>query len=817
MKLLTLMLLLLAPGLACAAFTDNGDGTITDTVTCLQWQKATMDTNNDGTPDPLTWQQALAAAEGLTLAGKSDWRLPDKNELRSLVDYSRYSPAIDPVFAATTQPSSYWSSTTFADSSHLAWLVNFFNGLDDHDNKTPNYYVRAVRGTQCGPKWTPPPPTGRIFNSPMTGPPGTTFTQSGTGFRPNSTVTLHFRDLFGLELPVVQRATDATGAFSLTYTAPLNKPFGTYTWWAVDDATGGMSERIGYLIVNPGASTDISQGSRTVLPSITVRNSYGTLESEGAFDSEKETFVIVHGWNLPFFPTSTPEWMIKMGKEIKKKGANVLYWNWQEKARTKVADKVWNGKNDQSCYDISLPEAVVYPPNEITDPGQMTEIPYDETKDSGSYLAGALNGALKDLAYDQPIHFVGHSLGTLVSTYAIQRAHKNEHPWADLISHLVFLDSPCYGGVPGGDFLRKLRERRADQNNPFFWENYMSQVGKSYKGDEAVPDVNVWLQPKAIGLNTFNHFDAHAYAHEWYAYSVDNFTNKEFIKESSTPSTTRPYGFYWWQENNRVGVSSDYSQNTTWPHYQLSQGTAWDVGYDVASSIVIDLTDAYAEATVEMAEQIAAWAKVTGHVVKIVGISVYNTVTDVANYVVDTAGHAVLDSFYGSVTLTHASTAVLDMPVVVPAEANVLTFGLDFLYGESGSLLEVFVNGKPVQHINSDEALGEGLRMVPWINVEQFAGQTITLSLRVSNPNQGTQGKIRLDDLILAKVEEPPVLAGDIDNNGVVDLADVIMNLQVGSGGEVNNKIYPQADVDGDGKVGLPEAIRGLRRTTGAD
>lgn len=147
--LITLLFLAFAHGMAEAAFVDNGD-TVTDTVTCLQWQKATMDTKNGAGPDTYTWQEALAVSEGLSLAGHADWRLPDKNELHSIVDYSRYNPAIDPVFAATTQPSHYWSSTTYAGSTGSAWLVYFGNGYDASDDKSSGYYVRAVRGGQCG-------------------------------------------------------------------------------------------------------------------------------------------------------------------------------------------------------------------------------------------------------------------------------------------------------------------------------------------------------------------------------------------------------------------------------------------------------------------------------------------------------------------------------------------------------------------------------------------------------------------------------------------------------------------------------------------
>jgi hypothetical protein len=103
------------------SFTDNGDGTISDQATGLMWQQA-----DDGVAR--NWQGALAYAEGLTLAGHDDWRLPNAKELQSIVDYTRsprttHSAAIDPLFACTPitgedgRPNfgCYWTSTTHLD------------------------------------------------------------------------------------------------------------------------------------------------------------------------------------------------------------------------------------------------------------------------------------------------------------------------------------------------------------------------------------------------------------------------------------------------------------------------------------------------------------------------------------------------------------------------------------------------------------------------------------------------------------------------------------------------------------------------------
>ena len=69
-----------------ASYTDNGNGTITDNVTGLMWQKS-PEFNNDGiinSFDKKTYSDALSAADTFKLAGYNDWRLPTIKELYSL-------------------------------------------------------------------------------------------------------------------------------------------------------------------------------------------------------------------------------------------------------------------------------------------------------------------------------------------------------------------------------------------------------------------------------------------------------------------------------------------------------------------------------------------------------------------------------------------------------------------------------------------------------------------------------------------------------------------------------------------------------------
>jgi len=108
--------------------------TITDMKTSLMWQRLTPGENH--------WHGAKNYAQNLTLSGYSDWRLPTKQELQTIVE-TKYKPTIDPVFDCRS--SFYWSDSSYSANDSNAWHVNFNFGNLSYDDKSNSWYVRCVR------------------------------------------------------------------------------------------------------------------------------------------------------------------------------------------------------------------------------------------------------------------------------------------------------------------------------------------------------------------------------------------------------------------------------------------------------------------------------------------------------------------------------------------------------------------------------------------------------------------------------------------------------------------------------------------------
>ncbi len=128
---------------------DSTGSNVYDSLTGLMWTKNANDAGEKN------WTNAIAYCEALDYGGFDDWRMPNRNELASLIDYSQINPAIPLGHPFTSVNElmtdggnqNYWTGSTYAKDTEKAWFVSFINGRLYYFGKGNSLHTWAVRNS----------------------------------------------------------------------------------------------------------------------------------------------------------------------------------------------------------------------------------------------------------------------------------------------------------------------------------------------------------------------------------------------------------------------------------------------------------------------------------------------------------------------------------------------------------------------------------------------------------------------------------------------------------------------------------------------
>ena len=117
-------------------FVDNQDGTITDLCSGTMWAQSPLD-------NAMTFNTAVSTCNNLTFANYTDWEIPSRKQLTTLIDYRLYNLALISDLFNQTDHELWTSDMTYQNQQAL--MVHFYYGHSSLSDLNQLFHVRPVR------------------------------------------------------------------------------------------------------------------------------------------------------------------------------------------------------------------------------------------------------------------------------------------------------------------------------------------------------------------------------------------------------------------------------------------------------------------------------------------------------------------------------------------------------------------------------------------------------------------------------------------------------------------------------------------------
>ena len=474
----------------------------------------------------------------------------------------------------------------------------------------------------------------------------------------------------------------------------------------------------------------------------------GNFVSGVALDPNKKTIVLTHGWN-----SSSDDWPLSMANQFVAAGisANLIAWDWRDDAK-----QFW-------------PQTAL-----LKTPAQGNAL--------GKNLLQILGAG-----YNQPIHFIGHSFGTLVNAAAAEYLHTNGFAWtntqmtlldeAEIASDLRIV-SPTTWNL---GWIKPLP-------NNFAWaDNYVSLVGELHYQNNVVNVILTAGQPgffyasaNALWNDMTNY---HAVPCQWYGQTVANPSGSVMGNiwsfERNSNFTSPAGGTFFDQQGSGLGLNqipqaiADYLRQVNAAAFVRNVGVYYTLkGVNATVQVVGDVTANVVETALTDNNQVYQTTPAT------IGISSYASATpDFWSPQLILQNHplilqAPLIAFKGNTPKDSSSSssnspAYAWLSMTIPTNATSMSFDFMIQGDGAGDSFDAALNGTNVfslatSLIQTNVTMNSGL-----IDVSSYAGQNVELFLGIVG-GASTNTILTVSGIRLYSMASPLLQAQTAGNNCVL-------------------------------------------------